>query len=139
MLFRSVQHHNTFEGAPFFVPGTEGAEIHESLKPKENEILITKTTPGCFYKTELHELLQKKSVKNLVIVGAMSHMCIDTTVREAYELGYACEVISDACATRDLEFEGKVIKAADVHAAYMGSLAFWFAKVLKTEDYLKQN
>jgi len=134
-----VEHHNNFEGAPFFVPGTEGVKTHESLKPNENETVIIKTTPGSFNKTELHQVLQKLKVKNLVIVGAMSHMCIDTTVREAFPLGYTCEVISDACATRDLVFEGRVVKAADVHAAFMAALKMAFAKVLKTEEYLKEN
>ena len=65
----------------------------------------------------------------------MSHMCIDTTVRAAFDLGYSCKIISDACATRNLEFEGKVINASDVHASFMASLKGPFAAVLTTQEY----
>ncbi len=69
----------------------------------------------------------------------MSHMCVDTTVRAAFDLGYSCTVISDACATRNLEFGGKVIDSVEVHAAFMASLQVPFATVLKTEKYLEES
>ena len=69
----------------------------------------------------------------------MSHMCVDTTVRAAFDLGYRCTVISDACATRNLEFEGKVVDSADVHAAFMASLQIPFATLMTTRDYLDKS
>jgi nicotinamidase-related amidase len=66
----------------------------------------------------------------------MTHMCIDTTVRAAFDLGYQCEVIADACATRDLEFDGRKVAAADVQAAFMAALAVPFAKVSSSDEYL---
>ena len=56
-------------------------------------------------------------------------MCIDTTVRAAFDLGYRCRVAADACATRDLEYDGRKVAAADVHAAYMAALGAVFAEV----------
>ncbi|MDM8549719.1 cysteine hydrolase family protein [Desulfobacterales bacterium HSG2] len=131
-----VQHLSTREGATFFIPDTWGCEIHESVKPEESEPLIIKHFPSSFRDTELHGMLQDTGVNELVICGAMSHMCIDTTVRAAFDLGYNCTVISDGCATRDLEFDGHLVKAADVHAAFMAALSVPFAKVLSTENYL---
>ena len=66
----------------------------------------------------------------------MSHMCIDTTVRAAFDLGYRCQVAADACATRDLEFGGRRVAADDVHAAYMAALAAPFAEVLPSAQIL---
>ena len=64
-------------------------------------------------------------------------MRIDATTRAAADLGYECVVAHDACATRDVEFEGNKVAAADVQAAYMSALGFAYAKVLPTADALK--
>jgi hypothetical protein len=45
-------------------------------------------------------------------------------------------VVHDACATRDQEFNGAVVRAADVHAAFMAALGFGYAKLASTEEYL---
>lgn len=99
--------------------------------------LIIKNYPSAFRDTDLNGILQKSQITELVICGAMSHMCIDTTVRAAFDSGYACKLMSDACATRDLEFEGKVISASDVHASFMAALKGPFATVLTTQEYLE--
>jgi nicotinamidase-related amidase len=66
----------------------------------------------------------------------MSHMCVDAGVRAASDLGYKCIVVHDACATRDQQFEGKVVPADEVHAAFMAALEFGYARLLSTEEYL---
>lgn len=125
------------EGATFFIPDTKGSEIHKLVNPVENETVVVKHFPNAFRDTLLSDLLHRSGVKELVICGAMSHMCVDTTVRAAFDLGYTCNIISDACATRDLEFGGRVVNAADVHAAFMASLNGSFARVLTTEKFLE--
>ena len=57
-------------------------------------------------------------------------------VRAAADMGYTVTVIHDACATRDLEFNGQVIPAAQVHGAYMASLAFGYAGVVSADEFL---
>jgi nicotinamidase-related amidase len=66
----------------------------------------------------------------------MSHMCIDATTRAAADLGFECTVLHDACATRDLKFDDRVVKASDVHGAFMAALGSAYATVLPTERYL---
>ena len=132
-----IQHLATREGATFFVPGTSGCEIHHSVKPLEGEIILTKNYPNSFRDTGLDQKLRESGISNIVVCGAMSHMCIDTTVRAAFDLGYSCEVISDACATRDLEFEGKTIDSSDVHASFMAALMAPFASVTTTRAFLE--
>ncbi|MDH3218552.1 MAG: cysteine hydrolase [Gammaproteobacteria bacterium] len=131
-----IQHIATREGATFFVADTPGCEINDSVKPQPDEPLVVKHYPNAFRDTDLHEMLQQAGVGKLVICGAMSHMCIDTTTRAAFDLGYQCQVVADACATRDLEFEGQRVRAADVQAAFMAALGMPFAKISSTDQVL---
>ena len=134
-----IQHLSTRPGASFFVPDTPGADIHHSLQPVAGEAHIVKHFPSAFRDTDLNELLQLSGIGELVICGAMSHMCIDTTVRAAFDHGYQCRVIADACATRDLEYNGRQVAALDVQAAFMAALSVPFAQVLSCADYLASN
>ncbi len=59
---------------------------------------------------------------------------VDTTVRVAFDLGYSCTVIEDGCATRDLEFGGMKVEAAQVQAAFMAALSSPFAKISSTRS-----
>jgi nicotinamidase-related amidase len=132
-----IQHTWEDPSAPFFVAGTPGAAIHESVAPRPGEPVVVKHFPNSFRESTLLDGLRSAGAKQLTICGAMSHMCIDATTRAAADLGFDCVVAHDACATRDVEFEGKKVAAADVHAAYMSALGFAYAKVMGTADALK--
>ncbi|MDW9930489.1 isochorismatase family protein [Sinorhizobium meliloti] len=71
-----------------------------------------------------------------MVVGVMSHMCVDATVRAANDLGYKTTTIHDACATRDMDFDGITTPAAQVHAALMAALASAYGEVISTDAYL---
>ena len=128
-----IQHISNRQGAIFFLPGTDGAEIHESVIPKSGEPLIQKHFPNCFRDTSLREQLIDLGVEEITFCGAMSHMCIDTSVRAAFDLGFRCILVSDACATRNLEFGGITIEASQVHAAFMAALSAPFAHVIEAK------
>lgn len=129
-----VQHVSVRPGAPFFVPGSEGVEIHKKVAPKPGEAVIVKNQINSFRDTNLKTVLDGHGVKDLIVCGAMSHMCIDAATRAAADFGYTVTVVHDACATRDLDFNGVTVAARDVHAAFMAALAFAYAKVVSTED-----
>lgn len=132
-----IQHTWDDPSAPFFVAGSPGAAIHESVTPLPGEPVIVKHFPNSFRESVLLDGLKTAGAKQLTICGAMSHMCIDATTRAAADLGFDCVVVHDACATRDVEFEGNKVAANDVHAAYMSALSFAYAKVMPTIDALK--
>jgi nicotinamidase-related amidase len=73
-----------------------------------------------------------QGIDNLIICGAMSHMCIDTTTRAAFDLGYKSTVVFDACATKELLFNNIKVPAAHVHGAYMAGLDGVFAEVISS-------
>lgn len=125
-----VQHLSTRAGATFFVPGTRGVEIHESVLPDEGETVVQKNFPNSFRATPLLDRLKDQQVSRLVIAGMMTHMCVDTTTRAAADLGFSCLLAHDACATRDLSFDGAPVSAANVQLAYLAALNGLFASVL---------
>ena len=131
-----VRHVSLGAGAAFFLPDTEGARIHASVQPLSGEQVVEKNFPNSFRETALEGLLRQAAVTDLVICGAMSHMCIDATTRAAADLGFACTVVQDACTTRDLEFAGRTIAAAEVHGAFMAALGAAYAQIVSVEECL---
>ena len=132
-----VQHISARPGATFFLPDTHGAKINELVTPTGDEPVVMKNFPNSFRSTTLLEILKKEKPDHLVICGAMSHMCIDATTRAAFDLGFNCIVAEDACATRDLMFKGRTIKASDVHASFMAALSVPYAKVTSTREIIE--
>jgi nicotinamidase-related amidase len=129
-----IQHLATRPGATFFLPGTTGAAIHASVQPAAGESVFTKHFPNAFRETPLLDFLRSQQITQLSFVGMMSHMCIDTSVRAATDLGFSCSVAHDACATKTLSFNGAEVPAAQVQAAYMAGLNGSFAKVVSGAD-----
>ncbi|MNQ51894.1 Streptothricin hydrolase [compost metagenome] len=131
-----VRHEFNSDAAPFFTPGSEGAKLHPKVLNRPDEPVVLKHFVNSFRETELQSILDQQGIESLVIVGSMSHMCVDGITRAAADLGYTVTVIHDACATRDLEFNGLVVPAAQVHAAFMSALGFAYANVVSTETFL---
>lgn len=129
-----VQHISTRPGATFFVPGTPGVEIHASVAPRDDETIIRKNFPNSFRDTSLLQHLRDNRITRLVVAGMMTHMCVDSTVRAAGDLGFECVLAHDACATRALSFGGTTVPAATVHAAFLAALNGLFAKVQAVDE-----
>ena len=125
-------------GAPFFVPGTEGVEIIPAVAPQPGETVILKNHPNSFRDTQLKQVLDEQGIDEVVIIGAMSHMCIGATARAATDHGYKTTIVQDACATMDLEFGGVKVPAEQVHAANMAALAFAHGEVVATSELLSR-
>lgn len=134
-----IRHEFTSEEAPFFTPNSEGAKLHPKVLNRADEPVVLKHFVNSFRETELKSILDEQGIKELVVVGSMSHMCVDGITRAAADFGYTVTVIHDACATRDLEFNGVTVPAAQVHAAFMAALAFAYASVVSTNEYLTRS
>ena len=131
-----VRHLSVRPGATFFRPGTRGAEIHASVAPAAGEPVVEKNFPNSFRATDLQARLERAGVKNLVVAGMMTQMCVDSSVRQAADLGYKVTLLADACATRAQTFGGETVPAAQVQRAFLAALNGLFAKVQPTEEYL---
>ncbi|MDP4209529.1 MAG: cysteine hydrolase family protein [Bacteroidota bacterium] len=131
-----IQHIANRPGASFFVSGTTGADIHESVKPVNGEPVIVKHFPNSFRDTELLTTLKSLQTSELVICGMMTHMCVDATVRAAKDFGFTCTLIGDACATKDLMVFGKTTLAEDVQTAFLSALSYFYANVIYADNFL---
>lgn len=131
-----VRHVSASPDAAFFLPGTEGARIHEAVSPLPGEIVIEKHHPNAFRGTQLLVQLRLAFVSRLFVCGMMTHMCVDATVRAALDYGFECVVVGDACATKALSHGGRDVPARDVHAAFLAALAAASAKVVSAEQAL---
>ena len=131
-----VQHLALGPGATFFRPESPGVEIHDLVRPLPGEAVVRKHYPNAFRDTGLLEVLQGARVDEVIICGAMSHMCVDATTRAAFDYGFTCTVIHDACATRDVVFQGQTIPAAQVHGAFMAALGMRYARVVALQEFL---
>ena len=134
-----IRHEFTSDSAPFFTPGSEGAQLHPKVLNRTDEPVVLKHFVNSFRETELKALLDEHGITDLVVVGSMSHMCVDGITRAAADMGYSVIVIHDACASRDLEFNGLTVPAAHVHAAFMAALGFAYASVVSTDEFLSSN
>ncbi|POT99656.1 cysteine hydrolase [Escherichia sp. ESNIH1] len=132
-----IRHESASEDAPIFTPGSEGVQIQPTVIPAENELVIVKNHINAFRDTDLKAQLDAQGVEEIIIVGAMSHMCVDACVRAAVDMGYPVTILHDACATLDLTFNNVTVPAAHVHAAMMAAFEFGYGKAISTEDYLR--
>jgi biuret amidohydrolase len=96
------------------VRGEPGWEIVPEVAPLDGEPVIDKPGKGAFYATDLHAILQHRGVKQLVVTGVTTEVCVNTTVREANDRGYECLVLEDCVGSYFPEFQAmglKMIKA----------------------------
>jgi nicotinamidase-related amidase len=132
-----IQHIALAPSATFFLPDTKGAEIYDLVKPLGDEKIFVKHYPNSFRETGLHEYLQSIGIKELVICGMMTHMCVDATVRAAKDFGYECTLIGDACATKDLAIDGEIVNSECVQNSFLAALNYFYSKAVTTDIYLK--
>ena len=126
--------HDAGPGSPYDVRAPHG-QIADAVAPQGDEPVITKSYPNSFHQTELQATLARRGVEpgastSLVLAGFMTHMCINSTARGAFNLGYAPIVIGAATATRDLPG----VAAPALQAASLAALADLFAVVVDRAD-----
>ena len=96
------------------VRGEPGHDIIPELYPLPTEPVIDKPGKGAFFATDLHAILQNRGVKQLIVTGVTTEVCVNTTVREANDRGYDCLVLEDCVGSYFPEFQEmglKMIKA----------------------------
>ena len=126
--------HDAGAGTPYDVEAPIG-QIVSDVAPREGESVIVKQYPNAFVGTDLEAQLKKRGVENIILAGFMTHMCIDSTARGAFSLGFKPTVVDAATATRDLPSgDGGVVRAADLHAASLAALRDLFAVVVRNGD-----
>ena len=114
-----------------------GADIYPDVVPLVGEKVISKNEANSFNGTDLLSFLKRNKIKNLVIAGMQTHMCVEAATRAGYDLGFKCMVVEDACTTRDLKYGDKIVPAEEVHVSTLSSLSGYYAKITTTDEILK--
>lgn len=115
-----------------------GFAIHKNVQPADGEKVIVKTFINSFRETDLLSYLKEQSISRLVIVGMQTHLCVEAATRAAADYGFECVLVEDACATRNVNFNGKEVKADKVHTTVLASLNYaGYAKIITVSDFME--
>jgi biuret amidohydrolase len=106
------------------VRGEAGHDIIPELYPAPGEPVIDKPGKGAFFATDLQAILQHRGVKQLVVTGVTTEVCVNTTVREANDRGYDCLVLEDCVGSYFPEFHAMGLKMIKAQGGIFG----WVAK-----------
>ena len=129
-----IAHHGADNGN-VFDPLSANVDIVDQLKPLDGEKTITKKHPNAFYDTQLQALISASGKQQVIFAGFMSHMCVSSSVRAAFDLGFQNFVCHDACATRALpDYKRETISAEVMHDTAMAALQDRFAALVSTDD-----
>ena len=131
-----IAHHGQ-DNDKVFDPLSSKVDIVDSLQPLDGEKTIVKMHPNAFYDTELQALIKSAGKQQIIFAGFMSHMCVSSSARAAFDLGFESFVCHDACATRDLpSVNGQTITASVVHDSAMAALQDRFAALVATDKLI---
>lgn len=126
--------HAGAKGGGFDRTSHSGAFI-AGLSPHKGESVVEKIRPNGFSDTNLAELVGPAGTE-IMIAGFMTHNCVSSTARAAKDFGYGITIAADACATRDLPFQGGVIAASDLHNAVLAGLSDHHACICDVSDLI---
>lgn len=131
-----IMHQGKAGGA--FAPGTHGFEISAPAAPAPGEAVLHKSLPNAFASTDLASRLAALKKPNVVLVGFMTHMCVEATARASIDLGFKATVVASATATRDLPdpVSGAALSADEVQRNALAAIADRFATIVKNVDAL---
>lgn len=122
--------HDDGPGSLYDVSGESGA-IVDRVAPRDGEPVVVKNYPNSFVGTDLDERLKTLEAENLIIAGFMTHMCVNSTARGAFNLGYSPTVVAAATATRALPgVADHPVSAENLQVASLAALADLFAVVV---------
>jgi nicotinamidase-related amidase len=124
--------HDAGEGSPYDVRDEIG-QIVERVAPRDGELVIVKTFPNAFIGTDLDQRLTAAPGRDLILAGFMTHMCVSSTARGAFSLGYRPAVVAGATATRALPGPaGEPVSAAALQSASLAGISDLFGIVVPT-------
>jgi nicotinamidase-related amidase len=133
-----VRHGEEDPNAAIFRRGSHAWELHPEVERRPRDHLVEKTLPGSFTGTPLGDILAAERADTVSIAGYMTHMCVDTTARQAAHRGLAVEILSDATGTLALSNSGGSASGEELHRATLVAQGQFFADVVSTEEWLRR-
>ncbi|CAI8744838.1 MULTISPECIES: cysteine hydrolase family protein [Bacillus] len=109
---------------------TSGWSIHKSIAPLAEDITLEKNHPDSFHRTSLQQELDERSIKQIVMVGIQTEICVDATCRRAYSLGYNLTLVEDGHST----YDSTILSASQIIDHHNQVIGQWFAHVKPAEQ-----
>jgi nicotinamidase-related amidase len=131
-----VRHVEADPQSPAFRAGSPGAALHPQVDARPRAELVEKRLPGSFTGTALADILAAAEVDTVAIAGYMTHMCVDTTARQAVHRGLAVEILADATGTLALDNAGGRVSGEELQRATLAAQGDGLADVLSTDAWL---
>ena len=133
-----VQHTMTSPDMPIFQQGSASWALHPEIASRGSEYQFEKNLPGSFTGTNVEQWLRKEGVDTVVIAGYMTHMCCDTTAREAVHRGFKVEFLSDATGTLPLDNAGGKVTAEELQRSILAAQQHLLSEVISADEWLKR-
>lgn len=133
-----IRHHQADPESPIFRLNSEAWQLHPEVQQRPRDILIDKQLPGTFTGTDLQEWLESVAAQTVSIAGYMTHMCCDTTARQAFHRGYQVEFLRDATGTLDIENQAGAVTAQQMHNSILVAQQMFISEVLSTDAWLER-
>lgn len=123
-------------GAPIFVKGSSGWNLHEVITSRPHDHYVEKTLPSAFSGTDLADWIAAHEINTLTVVGYMTHNCVASTVQHALHAGLAVEVLYDATGALSYANRAGKASATEIHRAFSVVFQSRFAAVLNTGEWI---
>lgn len=133
-----IRHHQADPQSPIFRYGSDMWQLHEEVQRRPHEVLIDKQLPGAFTGTQLDPWLKQVGADTVTIAGYMTHICCDTTARQAMHRGYQVEFLRDATGTLDIANEAGEVTAEQLHQAILVAQQMFISEVVDTDAWLQR-
>jgi nicotinamidase-related amidase len=133
-----IRHHQSAADSPIFRLNSDMWQLHPEVEQLPRSVLIDKQLPGAFTNTELNAWLQSVGADTVCIAGYMTHMCCDTTARQAFHRGYQVEFLNDATGTLDVENEAGKATAQELQNSILVAQQMFISQILNTEHWLER-
>jgi nicotinamidase-related amidase len=131
-----VRHHQSDPESPIFRLDSEMWQLHDEVAQRPRDVLIDKQLPGSFTNTNLEDWLKGVGADTVSIAGYMTHMCCDTTARQAFHRGYKVEFLRDATGTLDVENEAGAATAEQLQTSTLVAQQMFIAEVIGNKDWI---
>ncbi len=133
-----VQHHFPDADKPFFQKDTPAWQLNPEVAARPQDLLVEKTMPGSFTGTSPETWLRDHGVTTIAIAGYMTHMCCDTTARQAVHRGFTVEFLSDATGTLPLSNTAGEVTAEELHRSILCAQQMLLSEVMSVQDWTKR-
>jgi nicotinamidase-related amidase len=134
-----IVRHDSLEKTSPFYPGQEGNVLKEFVRPIDGELLIAKSTPNAFIKTDLEGVLRTRGIDTVYVAGFVTNNSVEATVRMSAALGFRTTVISDATACFNKRGADGTIYASElIHQVSLANLAGEYAEIETTTGIIRK-